>query len=170
MYGCGSWTSNSHKESWEPKNWSFWIVVLEKALESPVNYKEIQSVHPKEISPEYSSEGLMLKLKLQHFGHLMWRTDSFEKTMMLGKIEGRRRRGQRGWDGWMASLTWCTWVCLSSRSWWCTGKPGVPQSMGSKESDTELNLIIDFYSLSFWLLALWLLDSMVYWFVNKRAK
>ena len=95
MYGCGSWTSNSHKESWEPKNWSFWTVVLEKTLESPVDCKEIQSVHPKEISPEYSLEGLMLKLKLQHFGHLMWRTDSFEKTLMLGKIEGRRRRGQK---------------------------------------------------------------------------
>ena len=95
MYGCGRWTSNSHKESWEPKNWSFWTVVLEKMLECPLDCKEIQSVHPKEISPEHSLEGLMLKLKLQHFGDLMWRTDSFEKTMMLGKIEGRRRRGQK---------------------------------------------------------------------------
>ena len=59
----------------------------------------------KEISPEYSLEGLMLKLKLQYFGHLMQRTDSFDKTLMLGKIEGRRKRGHRGGDGWMASLT-----------------------------------------------------------------
>ena len=69
-------------------------MVLEKILESPLDCKEIQPVHPKGISPEYSSEGLMLKLKLQYFGHLMRRADSFEKTLMLGKIEGRRRRGQ----------------------------------------------------------------------------
>ena len=67
-------------------------MVLEKTLESPLDCKEIQPVHPKEINPEYSLEGLMLKLKLQYFGHLMGRTDSLEKTLMLGKIEGRRRR------------------------------------------------------------------------------
>ena len=66
-------------------------VVLEKILEGPLNCKEIQPVHPKVISPECSLEGLMLKLKLQYFGHLMQRTDSLEKTLMLGKIEGRRR-------------------------------------------------------------------------------
>ena len=70
-------------------------MVLEKTLESPLDCKEIQLVYPKEISPEYSLEGLMLKLKLQYFGHLMRRIDSFEKTLMLGKIEGGRRRGQR---------------------------------------------------------------------------
>ena len=64
--------------------------MLEKTLESPLDCKEIKPVHPKEISPEYSLEGLMLKLKLQYFGHLMQRTDSLEKTLMLGKIEGRR--------------------------------------------------------------------------------
>ena len=68
-------------------------MVLEETLESPMDCKEIQPVHPKEISPEYSMEGLMLKLKLQYFGHLMRRPDSFEKTLMLGKIEGRKRRG-----------------------------------------------------------------------------
>ena len=68
-------------------------MVLEKTLEGPLNCKEIQPVHPKVISPECSLEGLMPKLKLQHFGHLMRRTDLFEKTLMLGKIEGRRRRG-----------------------------------------------------------------------------
>ena len=98
----------------------------------------------KEINPEYSLEGLMLKLKLQYFGQLVWRTDSLEKTLMLGKIEGRGRGVDRGWDGWMASLTWWTWVWASSGSWWRTGKPGVLQSMGSKSQTwlsnwTELN-------------------------------
>ena len=83
-----------YKESWALKNWCLWTVVLEKTLESPLDCKEIQPVHPKEISPEYSLEGLMLKLKLQYFGHLMQRTDSLEKALMLGKIEGRRRRGR----------------------------------------------------------------------------
>ena len=178
MYGCESW---DYKESWAPKNWGFWTVVLEKTRESPLDCKEIQPVQPKgdqswvflgrkvmtnldsilksrditlptkvrpvkvmifpvvmygceswtinkaehqridafelwcwrrllrvpwtarisnqsilkEISPECSLEGLMLKLKLQYFGYLMWRADSFEKTLMLGKIEGRRRRGRQ---------------------------------------------------------------------------
>ena len=97
----------------------------------------------KEISPEYSLEGLMLKLK--HFGHLMWQTNSLEKTLMLGKIEGRRRRGWQRMrrDGWMASLTWWTWVWVSSGSWWWTEKPGVLQSMGLQRVGhdwaTELN-------------------------------
>ena len=68
-------------------------MILKKTFESPLDYKEIQPVHPKETSPEYSLEGLMLKLKFQYFGHLMQRTDSLEKTLMLGKIEGKRRRG-----------------------------------------------------------------------------
>ena len=83
----------------------------------------------KEISPEYSLEGLILRLKLQYFGHLLWRTDSFEKTLMLGKIEGRRRGDDRGWDGWIASPTWSAWVWASSGSWWWTGTPGILQSM-----------------------------------------
>ena len=85
-----------------------------------------------EISPEYSLEGLMLKLKLQYFGHLMRRTDSLEKTLMLGDTEGRRRREDRGWNGWMTSLTWWTWVWANSGSWWWTGKPGMLWSMGSQ--------------------------------------
>ena len=89
------WVLN-YKESWALKNWCFWTVVLEKTLEGPLGCKEIQPVNPKEISPEYSLEGLMLKLKLEYFGHLMGRTDSLEGTLMLGKIEGgRRRRWQR---------------------------------------------------------------------------
>ena len=67
-------------------------MVLEKTLESPLDCKEIQPVHPKEINPEYSLEGLMLKLMVQYFGHLMQRADSLEKTLILGKIEGKRRR------------------------------------------------------------------------------
>ena len=72
----------------------------------------------------------MLKLKLQYFGYLMWRTDSLEKTLMVGKIEGEG--GDRGWDGWMASLTQWTWVWVSSGSWQWTGKPGMLHSMGSQ--------------------------------------
>ena len=74
----------------------------------------------------------MLKLKLQYCGHLMWRADSLEKTLMLGKSEGRRRRGHRGWCGWMASLTWWTWIWVSSGRWWRTGKPDLLQSMRSQ--------------------------------------
>ena len=102
----------------------------------------------KEINPEYSLEGLMLKLKFPYFGHLMRRTDSFEKTLVLGKIKGRSRRGDRGWDGWMASPTQWTRVWVNSGSCCWTGRPGVLQSMGSQESDateqlnwTELILI-----------------------------
>ena len=97
-----------YKESWVLKNWCFWTVVLEKTLESPLDCKEIQPSILKEISPEYSSEGLMLKLKLQYYGHLMWRIDSLEKTLMLGKAEGRsRRRRRRGWQRmrWLDGIT-----------------------------------------------------------------
>ena len=84
-----------------------------------------------------------MKLKLQYFGHLMQRTDSLEKTLMLGKIEGGGEGDDRGWDGWMASPTWQTGVWVSSRSWWWTGKPGMMQSMGSQRVGhnwvTELN-------------------------------
>ena len=81
-----------HKEGWALKNWCSWTVSLEKTLESPLYCREIQSIL-KEISPEYSLEGLMLNL--QYFDHLMQRTDSFEKTLMLGKTEGGRRRGRQ---------------------------------------------------------------------------
>ena len=84
----------------------------------------------KEISPEYSLEGLMLKLKRQYFGHLMWRTDSLQNTLMLGKMKVGGEGDDRGWDGWMASSTQWTWVWVSSGSWWWTGRPGVLQSMG----------------------------------------
>ena len=100
----------------------------------------------KEISPDYSLEWRMLKLKLQYLGYLMWRTDSFEKTLMLEKTEVGRKGDDRGWDGWMASLTQSTWVWINSRSWWWTGRLGTLQSKGHKELDmteqlnwTELN-------------------------------
>ena len=121
-----------YKESWVPKNWCFWTVVLEKILESPLDCKEIQPVHPKEISPEYSLEGLMMKLKLQYFGHLIWRTDSFEKTWCWERLKVGGEWDDRWWDGWMASPTQWTWVWVNSGSWWWTGKPGVLQSMGSQ--------------------------------------
>ena len=86
----------------------------------------------KEINPEYSLEGLTLKLKLQYFGHLMCRADLLEKTIMQGKIEGRRRRDDRGWDGWMVSPTQRIWVWANSKRWWRTGKPGVLQPLRSQ--------------------------------------
>ena len=97
------WELN-HKECWVLKNWCFWTVVLEKTLESPLDSKEIKPVNPKEIHPEYSLQGLMLKLKLQYFGHMMWRADSLEKTLMLVKIEGRKRRGQQR-TRWLDGIT-----------------------------------------------------------------
>ena len=109
-----------HKEGWAPKNWCFGTVVLKR--------RSNQSIL-KEISPEYSLEGLMLKQKLPYFGHLMWRADSFEKTLALGKIEGNEGGDNRGWDDWMVSLTRWTWVWVSSGSWWRAGKHGMLQSM-----------------------------------------
>ena len=91
-------------ESWVPKNWYFWTVGLEETLESPLDCKEIQPVHPKGDQSWCSLEGLMLKLKLQYFGHLMWRADLFEKTLMLGKIEGKRRRGWQRMR-WLGGIT-----------------------------------------------------------------
>ena len=91
MYGCQIW---NHKEIWALKDGCFWTVVLENTLECPLDFEEIKPVNPKGNQPGYSLEGLMLKLKLQHFGHLMRRTDSLEKTLMLGKTEGRRRERQ----------------------------------------------------------------------------
>ena len=132
-----------YKESWAPKNWCFWTVVSEKILESPLDCKDIQSVHSKEISPGCSLVRLILKLKLQYFGHLTWRADSFEKTLMLEKIEGRRRRGWQRMR-WLEGITdSLEWVWGNSGSWWCTGRPGVLQFMGLQRVGhdwaTELN-------------------------------
>ena len=120
-----------HKEDWAQKNGCFQIMVPVKTLESPLDFKEINQSILNKINPEYSLEGLMLKLKLQYFDHLMRRTDSLEKSLMLGKIEGGRRRGwqrMRRLDGITNSIYIEVWI--SSRSWWWRGKPGVLQSMG----------------------------------------
>ena len=98
-----------YKESWEWRNWCFWTVVLEKTLESSLDTRRSNKSILKEISSEYSLEGLILKLKLQYFGHLMSRTDSFEKTLMLGKIEGGSVKGMTedemvGWHPWLNGL------------------------------------------------------------------
>ena len=114
------------------KNWCFWTVVLEKTLESPLDCKEIQPVHPKGNQSWIFIGGLMLKLKLQSFGHLMQRTDSLEKTLMLGKMKAGREGDSREWNHWMASLTRWTWIWVSSRGWQWTGRPGVLQFMGSQ--------------------------------------
>ena len=101
-----------YKESWSQENWCFWSV-LEKTLESPLDWKEIQQSILKEISPEYSLEGLMLKPKLQYSGDLMRRTDSLEKTLMLGNTEGRRRRGQQRMR-WLDGNTYAMDMSLST--------------------------------------------------------
>ena len=99
-----------YKEICALKNWCFWIVVLEKTLENPLDSKEIQPVRPKEDSPECSLEGLMLKLKLQYFGHLMRRANSLEKTLMVGMIESGWRRGWQRMR-WLVGIT--NWMDMS---------------------------------------------------------
>ena len=121
-----------YKESWAPKNWCFWTVVLEKTLESPLDCKEIRPVHPK----GNQSWIFIGRTDAEAETPILWPSDVknwlIGKDLMLGKIEGGRRGDDRGWDGWMASLTWWTWVWARSGSWWWAGKPAVLQSLGSQ--------------------------------------
>ena len=127
MYGCESWTI---KKAECQRIDAFELWCWRRLLRVPwTARRSIQSI-PKEISPGCSLEGLMLKVKLQYFGHLMWRADSFEKTLMRERLRAGGEGDDRAWDGWMASLTQWTWVWVNSGSWWWTGSPGVLWFMG----------------------------------------
>ena len=137
MYGWESWTIKK-AECRRIDATELWC--WRRLLRVPWTVRRSNQSMLKEISPEYSLEGLMLKLKLQYFGHLMQTTDSLKKTLMPGKTgEG----DDRGWDGWMASQTRWTWVWVNSGSWWWTGRPGMLQFLGSRRVGhdwvTELN-------------------------------
>ena len=140
-YRCESWTIN---KAGRRRIDTFELWCWRRLFRVPWTARRFNQSILKEISHKYSLKRLLLKLKLQYFGHLMRRAESFEKTLMLGKIEGRRRRGRqrmRWLDG--ITMTQWTWVCVDSRSWWWTGRPGVLRFMGSQRVGhnwtTELN-------------------------------
>ena len=122
MYGCESWTVKK-AERWKIDAFELWC--WRRLLRVPWTARRSNQSILKEISPGCSLERLMLKLKLQYFGHLMRRVDSLEKTLMLGGIGAGGEGEDRGWDGWRASQTRWAWVWVKSGSWWWTGKPGV---------------------------------------------
>ena len=138
-----------YKESWAPKNWCFWTVVLEKTLDSPLHCKEIIPVNPKG-NQSWIFTG---KTDAEAEMPILWPPDVrnwlIRKDPDAGRDWRQEEKGMTGWDVWMASLTWWTWVWASSRSWWWTGKPGVLQSMGSQrvrhDWATELNLHVEHF-------------------------
>ena len=127
MYGCESWTIKKAEPFWTFELWC-WRTLLRVPWTARRSNQSILE----EISPGCSLEGLMLKLKLHYFGHLMWRVDSLEKTLMLGKIEGGGEGDDRGWDSWMALSTQRTWVWVDSGCQWWIGRAGVLRFMGSQ--------------------------------------
>ena len=129
VYGCESWTV---KKADCQRIDAFELWCWRRLLRVPWTARRSNQSILQEISPRISLERMMLKLKLQYFGHLMWRVDSLEKTLMLEGLGAREEGDNRGWDGWMASLTWWTWVWVNSGSWWWTGRPGVLRFMGSQ--------------------------------------
>ena len=143
-YGYDSWTVKK-AECWRIATFELWC--WRRLLRVPWTARRSNQSILKQISPTGCSlEGMMLKLKLQYFGHLMRRVDSLEKTLILGGIGTGGEGDNRGWDGWMASLTQWMWVWVNSRSWWWTGRPGVLRFMGSRRVGhdwvTELNWTI----------------------------
>ena len=127
MYGCESWTIKKaeHQRINALKLWCW-----EKTLESPLDTRRCNKSILKEINPEYSLEGLMLKLKLQYFGHLMEETTHYKRPWGWERLKTGGEGDDRGWDGWMASPTQWTWVWAGSGRWWRAGFPGVLQCMG----------------------------------------
>ena len=140
MYGCESWTI---KKTERRRIDAFELWCWRRLLRVPRTARRSNQPILKEISPEYPLKGLMLKLKLQYFGHLMRRADSFEKTLILAKVEGGRRKGWQKMK-WLDGITYSMDMSLSKfREWWWTGRPGMLQSMGSQRVGhnwaTELN-------------------------------
>ena len=136
MYGCESWTIKKAKHQ---RIDAFELWWWRRLLRVPWTARRSNQSILKEINPEYSLEGLMLKLKLQYFGHLMRRAFHWKRPWCWKRLRARGDEDDREWDGWMVSPTQWTWVCINSRSWWWTGRPGVLQSMGHKDTTEQLN-------------------------------